>query len=599
MLRRLAATTPVALAIACSTGTPPSSSGIGVQFHAPQALLDDVQSVNLHIVEAGLAGITCDESTGMIATANPGTGLIPNDVIDQNAVVTVPLGRSLANGSPCPNDGVFCSEEIVLPTAPDKPLVFQAVGLAGGAPLAVGCATAAVNSDPFYVSLSMLRYVAPAVCGDGILQIGEQCEPPSEDDPVCDSACQTREVLLSSDHIGPANIDITNEPAGSKSGVALAWSQAPDAPNPNPLHAVFEDTNFGSTGTGPEVNYRQMGQDFLPIAQPPLLHSQVRLPRDTGDYPGFDQRPRTQATPAVAAMTDGSFVVAYEDDRSSTSGQNISFTAISVDVATPRSDEIYINNLGVDACSDPTIAGGPNDLALVAWADNAGRRVRGRLWSKTGWLSSSDSTFSATDGDSPRAAGWNDGWIVVWHGRSNEDNDDIVLVQVDAGGTVGAPVVVNDLRAGVQDRPTVASLPNGSFAVTWHDTGRVMLQRFDASGQPIAGDQSAPVNDGVSASAGDRPAIAASSLALGFYAIAWQTTSGEIRARLIDRTAGYLFNSVDGQATSFLASRPDVAGSRSRPSVAIGGGGHIVFAWQDDAADHSGIYARRFPLPAR
>lgn len=605
MLRRLVTACPLVLAFACSTATPgqPAPADVGVRFLAPQALLDDVQNVGLYVVDATEAGISCDQGSGMITAPGGTTGLIEDDVERQDAVVKVPLGRSLPDGTPCPNEGVFCSDELVLPTAPDTPLVFQAVGFAGDVPLAVGCTTAAVNSDPFYVSLSMLRYVAPAICGDGILQVGEQCEgsggPPAEDDALCDTSCRSKEVLLSTDHIGPSNITITNGPEGSKSDVALAFSQAPEADNPNPLHAVFEDTNFGATGTGPEVNYRQMSQDFRPVEYPPLLSSQIRLPLSGGPVPGFDQRPRTQAAPAIAAMTDGSFVVAYEDDRLSNTGEvNISFTAISADTSMPRADEIYINNLGENGCTSPAVAGGPNDQALVAWTDTVGRRIRGRLWAKTGWLSSSDSTFSAQDGDSPKVAGWNDGWIVAWHGRSNEDNDDILIVPVDATGNVGAPRVVNDVRVGIQDKPDVAALPNGSFVVVWHDTGQVMMQRFDAAGQAIAGDQSTPVNDGPTAGAGDNPAVAASSLAQGFFAVTWES-GGEIRARLLDRSGAYLFNSVDGQSGSFVASRPDVGGNRSRPAVAVGGAGHVVFAWQDDAPGHSGIYGRRFPLPAR
>lgn len=591
---------PAVLCLACSTAPSATSlpSGIGVQFHAPQALLDDVQTVTLSVVEASRVELNCDEATGLVGS---GTGLISNEVANQDVVVKVPLGRTRPGGEPCPNDGVFCSEDIVLPRDASTPLIFQALGSANGKPLAVGCTTAAVNSDPFYVTMSMLRYVAPAVCGDGVLQVGEQCEatdgPIAQDDPLCDLSCKTKEMLLSSDHAGPSNIQISNAPAGSKGGVALAWSQAPNASNPSPLHAVFEDTNFGATGTGPEVNYRQMGQDFRPIQYPPLLSSQIRLPLQGGTTPGFDQRPRTQGAPAIATMTDGSFVVAYEDDRLSTSA-NISLTAISSDVAMPRADEVNINQLGVDACGSPTVAGGPTDRALIAWTDRAGRRIRGRIWSKTGWVFSSDMTLSAQEGDTPRAAGWNDGWVIAWHGRSNEDNDDVLFVQVEANGTVGGPIVVNERRADVQNKPAIAAMPTGEFAVVWHDTGRIMIQRFDVSGQPLAGDQDAPVNE-EALGAGDHPAIAASTLASGFYAVTWQTASGEIRARLLDRTGSYLFNSVDGQPSSFLVNRADVAGQRTRPSVVIGGAGHIVFAWQDDSADHSGIWARRFPLPSR
>ena len=601
--RSLLTVVPVALVAACSTGStpPPAGAQISVRFGAPQALLDDVDEIALYVVSAAKTGATCDSATGLVQAPSGTTGLVANDIADQAGVIRVPMARTTPNGDPCPNGGVFCSDEITLPRDPQDALIFQPVGAKQGAALAVGCTTAAVNSDPFYVEVSILRYVEPAVCGDGVLQMGEQCEgnggPPGDADPVCDTTCRTKEILLSSDHLGPSSIKITNEPADSKSGVSLVWSKADNATNANPVHAVFQDTNFGTTGTGPEVNYRQMSQHLAPIASPALLGSQIRLPLAGGSIPGFDQRPRAQTAPAIATMTDGSVVVAYEDDRLSSTGElNISLTAISVDMALPHADEVYINTQGVDACSSPAVSGGPIDRALVTWTDNAGRRIRGRFWSVNGWLSTSDRTFSAADGNQPAVSGWNDGWIVVWHGRSSDDIDDILMATVSATGTIGAPTVVNDDRFGVQDQPKIAALPNGEFAIVWHASGQIMVQRFDTLGSPIPGDQSEPAN--VGAAAGASPAIAASSLADGFYALAWQSASGDIEGRLLDHVGGYLFNAVDGQSGPFRVSRDDV-GARSRPAIAIGGAGHIVFAWQDHAADHFGIYARRFPLPVR
>ncbi|HNS97580.1 MAG TPA: hypothetical protein PLJ27_17045 [Polyangiaceae bacterium] len=582
----------LALSMSCARHDPHQVSGIGVRLNSPRTLLDGVDTVTLSIVDAHELGVVCSENSGLVTVGELKSGLLSIDLQAQEEVVKVPLSRTMPNGAPCPNQGVFCSDEITLPTDPSKLLVFQAEGRAGTTPVAVGCTTAAVNSDPFYVNLSMFRYVKPAICGNGSLEVGEQCE---RGEINCDDLCRTVEFLISTDHEGPSNQRIENAPPGSKQGVRMAWSHAPQAANPSPLHLVFGDTNYGKTGTGPEINYRQLGQHAEPIEYPPLLSSQIRLPLLGAKTPGFDQRPRTQAAAAIGLMSDGSFVVAYEDDRLST-GPNISFTPISMDASLPRSDEVSINTLGVDASGSPAVAGGPTDRALVAWVDQAGRRIRARIWAVTGWISSSETTLSAQEGDSPRIAGWNEGWVVVWHGRSKQDNDDIMAVRISQTGEVGAPFSVNTETKDVQQQPDVAALPTGEVAVVWNSAGRIFLQRFDASGQPIAGDQSAPVND--DSAMGENPAIAASPLAAGFFAISWQTAAG-IRARLIDRSGDYLPNAVDGQTGSFLVNRDDVNGMRSHPSVAIGGAGHIVFAWEDSAADHSGIYARRFPLPVR
>ncbi|MCU0693567.1 MAG: hypothetical protein MUF54_19430, partial [Polyangiaceae bacterium] len=437
MLRRFLPITAVGVLAVGACSSPPSDRAravphVGVAFHAPRALLDDVDSMSLYVIDEAQTKATCVPGTGMVQSLAGTTGLVPSDMASIDAIV-FPLARRMADGSACPDNGVFCSDEISLPTAPDLRLVFQAVAHKQGIARAVGCAAGAVNSDPFYVSIRMHRYVAPAVCGDGLLQVGEQCEgdggPPLPNDPFCDQSCRSNELLLSTDHLGPSNIRVTNDPPGSKNRVDLAWSVAPNANTPNPLHAVFQDTNFGPTGSGPEINYRQMNQALQPVETPALLSSQIRLPLAGGHIPGFDQRPRTQGAPAIATMTDGSIVVAYEDDRTSAGGQvNISFTASSLDIAVPRADEIYINKQGVNTCSEPDVAGGPTDRALVVWSDTAARRVRGRRWESTGWLSPSDKTFSADAADQPAVSGWNEGWILTWHGRSAADNDDILLV---------------------------------------------------------------------------------------------------------------------------------------------------------------------------
>ncbi len=590
------------LALGCSSSPSPARAAIGLDITTPQALLDEIDSATLFVVDTA-GGNACDATSGLVASSGGTTGLVPLD-LGQTNPVEASLSRTSPDGSACPDNGVFCTGEIVLPLDPSRQLIFQVVGYKQNKPFGVACTTAAVVTDPLHVSLSMRRFVQPAVCGDGVIGVGEQCEGnggvPSADDPICDTDCHTKELLLSSDNLGPLGKSVTNAPPQSKKAVALAWSQAPAATNPNPLHAVFQDTNFAPQGTGPEINYRQMTQDVLPITSPALLHAQIRLPLNGGTSTGFDQRPRTQGAPAIGVLADGSFLVAYEDDSNSTAaGQvNISMTHVTAD-GQPDPDQVYINSLGLNQCTSPAVAGGPQGRALVVWTDNAAKRVRGRIWSPSGWVSGSDISFSTQDASFPKVAGFDNGWVITWQGASANDANGVLARVVDASGSGAAAFVVNDVTAGVQDQPAVAALPSGEFVVAWHDGTNVMMQRFDASAGRIAGDQSAPVNDATADGASERPAVAGSSLASGFFAVAWQSAGGEIRGRLLDRSSGFLANSVDGQETAFLVNDPKISDQRAAPAVTIGGAGYVVFAWQDDSTDHPGIYARRFPLPVR
>ena len=59
-----------------------------------------------------------------------------------------------------------------------------------------------------------------------------------------------------------------------------------------------------------------------------------------------------------------------------------------------------------------------------------------------------------------------------------------------------------------RERPRVASLPDGRFAVAWSAGGDVFVQRYDTKGAKVAGDQASPVNDVVKDGEQVTPSIA-------------------------------------------------------------------------------------------
>jgi hypothetical protein len=155
---------------------------------------------------------------------------------------------------------------------------------------------------------------------------------------------------------------------------------------------------------------------------------------------------------------------------------------------------------------------------------------------------------------------------------------------------------------GTQDHPTVAVIGGGddSFAIAWSDHGgsnaNVVVQRFDGSGNAVAGDSMNTVNT-TTGSDQTSPSIGASSTG-AFYAVAWiDGSSGHVRARLIDEASGYDFNNVTGQNDDFQVSLAD-GHMRSNPAVAAGGSGpYLAIGWEDDTSSGAGTYVRRFPLP--
>ena len=477
---RLGLALPIVLSfVGCSGDQHEHGARVDFGFVVPLALLDQVDAMKLYVAEAS-DQLLCDEQTGEVSS----------DIVSATGVQAFDLRRG-TQAAACPEGAVYCSEEITLPTDASRTLVFQAVGYRQGATYAVGCTAAAVNSNPFYLHLVVHRHIPTAVCGNGTLEPGEQCEgtggPPSADDPMCDTQCRSKELLLSNDNKS-ASQQILNAPALSKSHVELAWTPG------GPLHAVFQDSN------GNEVNYRQLLPDMGRVTSPAVLAGQIRLPcTGCGSLPGFDQRASIQKAPTIGIIQGGSFVVAYEDSRKSSPGENnLSLTLISGDAKTPNADDVYFETTaGVKHPSSPSVAGGPPGTALVAWTDSDTGALRGRIYNNSASWLASPITFADSGCSQPRVVGWNAGWTVVWKGFST-DPDDIVMADVSAAGTTVNRKLVNDKAAGVQSQPAIALTPSGEMLVAWRDAGAIYMQRYDKYGTKVSGDQDAPVNtDGV------------------------------------------------------------------------------------------------------
>jgi hypothetical protein len=256
----------------------------------------------------------------------------------------------------------------------------------------------------------------------------------------------------------------------------------------------------------------------------------------------------------------------------------------------------------------PAIATGPDGTLLVAWEDDASGTVRARTLAPRTLDLGPIVELGAGGATHVALAGTLAGWVAVW-----QSGGDVMLRTVNEVGAVGEPAVrVNARIDASQGEPSVAALGDGRVAVVWTDGqgangADVFIQRFDGAGRAVMGDQNAPASTTV---AGDQtaPRVAAGDAGGGFFVAAWQdAASGNVRARFFGPAAEALPNAVDGTDGDFPAGA--TAGvTRQAPAVAVGGAGpFVVIAWETagppSLAGRSnvaqGIYARRFPLPAR
>ncbi len=560
------------LAASCTDAPPPAAVGLVLKTDA--ALLDQATSLKLSVFDGGAD--RCEEDGR--------AGDIPDDAQDFQ------LQRDGCSGG-----ASWCGEIELDRDGSSK--VFHVAARGPDGLLAQGCAAANIDQDPLEVAIKVVRYLPPGCCNDGVVQPGEQCDSgvaataacggksPGEcsgiaEDAVCSCDCTSRPVAV--DH----RPDAPAPPAGTISELALAFSQG-EAELQNALRGAFTDVGSAANG-GADVLVRYLTADAAPFdATHPELAAPFRAPISCAN-PVAPGAGRQQRGPAIAGVSATATALVYRSDQ-----------------VVPGQFDAFLLHLGDQGCADGAplqvnggdgdvgsvdVAGGPASVALIVFAQGGG--VRARFWSEASGMAQEFAV--ATQGAAPRVAGSPNGWVVTFQGSAGSDPDGIVAHLVQPGPIVSAPIAVNLQTQGLQDQPDAAMLADGRFAITWRGSGDVFAQRYSAAGQAVGGDQDAPINTTIDGEQ-SQPTIEGSSAAGSFFATAWSDASGSIRARFLGATSGFLFNSVTGQNDDFAATPEGLAGSRSRPAVAVGGNGHVVVGWQDDAA--GGVHARRFPLP--
>jgi hypothetical protein len=570
-------------ASACTGSNETPHVAVATNLVLPRGVLDRVAKLSLTVLEGS---VTCDETAGQTTLPSGPTGARE-------------IARRELATSGCAAGVKFCGDITIEKSETVR--VFSAVAKGtDDATLALGCAQATVNQDALPLAIKMFRYLAPATCGDGIIQPTEQCEAGSKTSATCDETCQTKELLLS---VGSSQTGTQTGGPGDKLDPFLLWPQGTGTQGR--FFAFYTDKAVSGSNNY-EVSLRAMTADLSPITaaeSPALAAGSIYLPNGP-TFPA-PPAPRQQTAP-WAAFLKGKYYVAFQDDTgTTTTGLDIHLRSMdSALVAEQGATPLGINGgpAGTGGTSGegepaiqgvPSIAAGPQDRLFIAWEDSGQGKIAGRTLSPPSTLGNQNDISTGNGNKGVSVAATSTGWVAVWQSGTG-----IKLRVVNADGTPqGSEQTVND-GGTVSERPRVASLPGGRFAVTWSAGGDVFVQRYDDKGAKIAGDQTSAINDVVKDGQQITPSIAGTTAAGGSYAIVWlDAASSHVRGRMLGGSAGFLFNNVNGQSTEFQASRSE-GRTRANPVVTSGGSGPFVaVAWEDKSASNAGIVARRFPLP--
>jgi hypothetical protein len=555
-------------AASCGDTEEPVRTSIVPAFSMPRGMLDKAKRLELRVLDGQ---VTCDETTGLTTAGGPAHELVKKDL----------------DSTGCAANAKFCGNVSIDKSS--APRVFEAKAKdSGGGVLAVGCATAKIEQDTAAVTIKMFRFLAPPVCGDGTLQPTEQCEPGGTS--ICDDACQSKEILLS---VGSPGNKTSTGKAGDKTDPFFLWPQG--SGDGGRFLALFTDKISGGSGNV-EIGLRVMSDDLSPATSPPAVASaSILLPNGTSFPP--DPEPGRQSAPQ-GAFLGGKYYIVFQDDNSpGSSGLDVHLRSMNsvFQSGEPPATPIFING---GAQGEPQIQQAPSiaagaDRLFIAWEDAGQGKIVGRTFTPPATLGSQNDISTGTGNTHPQVASIMNRWVTTWRSGTG-----IKVRVINTDGTPsGGEQVVNGSGAGA-DGGKIAVLPDGRFAVVWSTGGDIFLQRFDAKGQPIAGDQAQPLNDLVIEGDQTQPTIASTPTAGGSYVVAWHDAStGHIRARVVGGSSGFLFNNVNGQSSEFQASRED-GRSRAHPILAVGGAGpFIAIGWEDRSATGAGVVVRRFPLP--
>jgi Ca2+-binding RTX toxin-like protein len=194
-----------------------------------------------------------------------------------------------------------------------------------------------------------------------------------------------------------------------------------------------------------------------------------------------------QGESTIAALSDGRFVVAWDDNSQSgndTSGNAVRAQLFAAD-GQKQGKEFLVNTATKGYQGGPTITGLAHGGFVVAWTDDSqsgddtsGSAVRAQIFAADGQQKGNEflvNTTTSFDQSWPTITALTDGSFVVtwadWSESGNDTSGSAVRAQIFAadGQKQGAEFLVNTTTTNGQYEPTITALADGGFVVAWTD----------------------------------------------------------------------------------------------------------------------------------
>ena len=210
---------------------------------------------------------------------------------------------------------------------------------------------------------------------------------------------------------------------------------------------------------------------------------------------------RYQERASVTSLSDGGFVVTWSSDGQDGSGDGIYGQRYDADGNTIGS-EFQINSYTANNQFYPSVTSLSDGGFVVTWSsdgqDGSYDGIYGQRYDADGNTIGSEfqvNSYTTSAQSSPSVTSLSDGgFVVTWQSNGQDSSSGGIYGQrYDAdGNTIGSEFQINTYTYSGQYHPSMASLSDGGFVVTWQSNGQdgsgygIYGQRYDAEGNPVS-----------------------------------------------------------------------------------------------------------------
>lgn len=208
-----------------------------------------------------------------------------------------------------------------------------------------------------------------------------------------------------------------------------------------------------------------------------------------------------QEVPSVTSLADGGWLVAWESSSPDYADSDIFAQRYAAD-GSLVGEEFQVNAYSQSWQSFPSVTSVVDGGWLVAWQsygqDGSDQGIYVRRYAADGSAVGEEfrvNNYTTSAQSYPSISSLaDDGWLVTWQSDGQDGSDYGVYAQRYAadGSVVGDAYQVNSYTNGDQEIAGLTSLPDGGWLITWHSYGQdgsdygVYAQRYDANGNQVA-----------------------------------------------------------------------------------------------------------------